>query len=76
MKSLKGWRTVLFGLLLVIAPPALNYLAGVDWTHLVGPNVALMITGGITILLRVVTTTPVGTKTIVGAPDPGIKAQS
>ncbi len=59
---LKGWKTVLFGLLLAVAPSALTYLGGLDWTQYVSPNVAAMIAGFLVIALRVVTTTPIGTK--------------
>lgn len=57
---MKGFKTVIFGVLMVIAPPALTYLAGVDWTQFVGANAALVISGLVTIGLRVVTTTPIG----------------
>ena len=60
MDSLKGWRTIAIGLLMAIAPAALTYLAGVDWTHVVGPNGAMVIAGGITIGMRLITSTPVG----------------
>lgn len=65
MKNLKGYKTILFGLLLAIAPAALNYLGGIDWTHFVSPNVALLIAGGITLALRAVTNTPIGKAVIV-----------
>ncbi len=58
--NLKGFRTVLMGLAIAVAPAALTYLAGVDWTSLVGPNAAMAIAGGITIAMRILTTTPVG----------------
>jgi opacity protein-like surface antigen len=57
---MKGWKTIAVGLLMVIAPSALSYLAGVDWSQFVGPVGAFAISGGIAILMRVVTTTPVG----------------
>ena len=60
MQAIKGWKTIGFGLILVIVPPALTYLAGVDWTHLIGANAALIISGVITIALRAVTDTPLG----------------
>jgi len=58
--NLKGYRTILVGLAVAAAPAALTYLAGVDWTQFVGPNWALAIAGGLTVALRIVTTTPVG----------------
>lgn len=57
---MKGFRTVLYGLALVIIPPALTYLAGIDWTQYVSPNIAIAITGAITLGLRILTTTPIG----------------
>ncbi len=56
---LKGWRTILVGLIIAIGPSALNYLGGVDWTKLVSPDVSLFIAGTITVLMRLITTTPV-----------------
>ena len=57
---MKGYRTILVGLAIAIAPAALNYLAGVDWTHLVNPTVALAISGAITVGMRLITNTPPG----------------
>lgn len=57
---LKGYRTILIGLVIAVAPAALTYLAGVDWTALVGPNGAMFIVGAITITMRMITTTPPG----------------
>lgn len=62
MDTLKGWKTIGFNLLLVIIPPGLTYLAGVDWTKLLSPTWAPVIVGAIGLGLRIVTTTPVGTK--------------
>lgn len=59
---MKGYRTLLVGAAMVVAPPLLTYLAGVNWSDYVSPSTALMISGMITIALRVVTTTPVGGK--------------
>lgn len=56
----KGWRTVGFGLALAVLPNALTYLAGVDWTKVVGPNAAAAIAGAVVIALRAITTTPIG----------------
>lgn len=57
---MKGWRTIAYGLALVVVPPAITYLAGVDWSQYVPPNVAVVISGVITIALRMVTTTTIG----------------
>ena len=60
MQALKGYRTYIVGLLMVVAPPALTYLVGLDWTKLVGPNAAVIVAGLLTIGLRSITTTPPG----------------
>ena len=65
---MKGYRTILIGLGLAVLPPALSYLAGVDWNSLVGTQGAMMISGAIMIFMRMITTTPVG-----GSGPPAIK---
>jgi hypothetical protein len=62
MKNLTGFRTVAWGLLVAIAVPGLTYLGGIDWTQFVNPNIALVISGAVTIGLRVVTTTSIFSK--------------
>ena len=57
---MKGYRTILVGLAMAIAPAASTYLAGLDWTQLVGPNSAMAIAGAVTIAMRIITTTSVG----------------
>ena len=57
---MKGYRTIIIGLAMAIAPAGLTYLLGVDWPSLVGPNAAMAIAGALTIAMRIVTTTPVG----------------
>lgn len=60
MNSVKGWKTVGFGVLMVVVPAALNYLGGVDWTSLgVSPTMGAII-GAIIIGLRAATNTPIG----------------
>jgi hypothetical protein len=59
---MKGYKTIAAGLAMVILPPALQYLAGIDWSQLVGAKYSLVLSGLIMIGLRLVTTTPVGTK--------------
>lgn len=59
---LQGWKTIILGLLMVIAPSALSYLAGINWNTIVGGTAATVISGVIMIAMRFVTTTPVGTK--------------
>jgi hypothetical protein len=60
---MKGWKTIIVGLLVAIAPAALTYLASVDWTQYVPPNVAVAIAGVMMVLMRMVTTTPPGQNT-------------
>lgn len=59
---MQGWRTVIVGLVTAVAVPGLSYLAGVDWTQYVSPNVALALSGSLTILMRWITTSPIGAK--------------
>lgn len=59
---MKGFRTLAAGFAMAVLPVAVTYLAGVDWTQYVGPNVALVISGVVTIALRFVTSTAVGSK--------------
>lgn len=59
---MQGWRTVIVGLVTAVGIPALTYLAGVDWTQYVSPNMALVLSGSLTILMRWVTTSPIGVK--------------
>ncbi len=57
---MKGWKTVAFGAFMVVVPPLLTYVGGINWTSLgVSPGVAAAI-GLIVIGLRAATTTPVG----------------
>ncbi|HMN71806.1 MAG TPA: lysozyme [Rhodoblastus sp.] len=57
---MKGYRTILVGLALAIGPGALQYLGAVDWSALLGPSAAFFVSGALAILMRCVTTTPVG----------------
>ena len=60
MNAVKGWKTVAFGLFMVVVPPALTFLGGVDWTSIgVSPAVAAAI-GVVIIGLRAMTSTPIG----------------
>ncbi len=59
---MKGWRTLIVNGALAIAPVALQYFAGVDWTQYVSPQMALLIAGALNMGLRFITTTPVGVK--------------
>jgi len=55
-----GWRTIIVGGVMAVAPSLLTYLGGVDWTKVIGPNGAMALAGAITIAMRIITTTPVG----------------
>ncbi len=57
---MKGYRTIAIGLAMAVIPPALTYLGGVDWTTAVGPNAAMVISGVLTIAMRLITSTPAG----------------
>lgn len=59
---MKGYKTVAFGLIVAIAPVALTYLGGIDWTSLgISPGVAGVI-GACIIGLRAITNTSLGSK--------------
>lgn len=58
--NLKGWRTVAIGLGLALIPAALQSLAIVDWTPLLGASGAFFVSGMIQIAMRYFTTTPIG----------------
>ena len=56
---MKGFKTVIFGSAVAIVPAALQYLMGIDWTTLVSPVWAPVVIGTLTVLLRLVTDSPV-----------------
>jgi hypothetical protein len=59
---MKGFKTVAFGLALVVIPPAVTYLGGVDWTSLgISPTASAAI-GLVVIGLRAITNTAIGAK--------------
>lgn len=57
---MKGYRTLALNGLLVVGTAALTWIVGVDWTSYVSPSTALIVTGAANLLLRLVTSTPVG----------------
>lgn len=57
---MKGYRTLIVGLALAILPATLQYLGAVDWNALIGPTGAFFVSGVIAMLMRAITTTPVG----------------
>lgn len=66
---MKGYRTILIGLVLAVGPAALQFLGAVDWSALIGPTGAFFVSGVVAILMRFVTSTPVG-KPDATAPTP------
>jgi sorbitol-specific phosphotransferase system component IIBC len=59
---MKGWKTVMFGALLVVAPPLVQYIGGVDWTAFGLSPAAASVIGLVVIGLRAVTNTAIGQK--------------
>lgn len=59
-RSLKGKKTIIFGLLLPIVPIVLDKLDQTDWTRLGLSPVAGAVIGAIVIALRAGTNTPIG----------------
>jgi hypothetical protein len=57
---MKGFKTLILNGLVVALGALLPWAAGIDWTAYVSPNTAALIVGAANILLRVVTTTPIG----------------
>jgi hypothetical protein len=55
----KGWKTLAVNVGLASGVAGLTYLAGVDWTQYVSPNVALIGAAAVNVLLRVITTSPI-----------------
>jgi hypothetical protein len=62
-RPLKGWWTLIAGLLTMILPTALTYLGGVDWTALGVSPAAGAIIGAVIIALRAITSSPIGRHT-------------
>jgi hypothetical protein len=62
LSNLQGWRTIIVGLGMTILPGALQYAAGVDWSSVIGPTGAMAVAGALTIIMRLISSTPVGTK--------------
>jgi hypothetical protein len=59
---MKGYRTVAVNGLIAALIGSSQYLLGVNWQEMVSPNAAMIITLGINVLLRIVTTTKIGQK--------------
>ncbi len=56
---MKGFKTFAFGVFLAVVPAGLQYLAGIDWTQYVSPQVAPVIAGAIVVILRAYTDTAI-----------------
>lgn len=60
--NLTGFRTVILGGVVAVAPAVLTYLGGVDWTEYgVSPAFGAVL-GALIIWLRVITKAPIGVK--------------
>jgi hypothetical protein len=57
---MKGLRTLLMNAVVVVATALLTWIVGVNWTEYVSPSVALIIVAVANMMLRLITTTPVG----------------
>ena len=60
---MQGFRTLAVNGLIIAAGALLPWIAGIDWTQYVSPQVAMLIVGAANIGLRLITSTPVMTKT-------------
>jgi hypothetical protein len=56
---MKGWKTLAINVGLAGGTAALTYLAGIDWTQYVSPQIAIIGAAVVNVALRFVTTTPV-----------------
>jgi hypothetical protein len=59
---LTGFKTLIFGAAVAVAPSLLTYLGGVDWTTIGISPTAGGVIGAVIIGLRTMTSTPVGKK--------------
>ncbi len=59
---MKGFKTLLFNGGLIAAASVLHYIVGTDLTSVIGPTGSLIVVGAANIILRFLTTTPVGVK--------------
>lgn len=55
-----GLKTLIWNAILVVVGALLPYLAGVDWTQYVSPQIAVIIVAVINVALRLATTTAIG----------------
>jgi hypothetical protein len=57
---MQGFRTLAFNALVIILGALLPWVASIDWTQYVSPQVAVLILGAANIGLRLITSTTVG----------------
>lgn len=62
MNAVKGWKTVIFGLAVIVVPSALTYLGNIDWTTLGISPAAASVIGLAIVALRAATNTALGSK--------------
>ncbi|MBY6244123.1 hypothetical protein [Methylosinus sp. Sm6] len=58
--GLKGYRTLIVNGALVVLPPLLSWIGGVNWSDYVSPAAAVAIVSAANIGLRVITSTAIG----------------
>ena len=58
----KGYRTIIAGLAMAAGAPALQYLAGVDWTHILPGPWGIVVPSIVMVGMRFITNGPVGAK--------------
>ena len=60
MNNFKGWRTIAVNAIVVGGIGSLEFLAGMDWTSVADPSIAIIIVSIVNLGLRLITTSPVG----------------
>ena len=68
VKASPGWqnyRTLVWGLIVALAPAAFNWFSHVDWTQFVSPNWAMFLAGTGTLFFRWITNGPMLSNVIV-----------
>lgn len=57
---LTGWKTIMFNGAIVMLTALLQWMAGIDWVAVVGPEWAVTAVAVVNIVLRFMTSTPWG----------------
>lgn len=55
-----GWKTLIFNGIIVMMTALLQWMAGIDWVAVVGPEWAVTAVAVVNIVLRFLTSTPWG----------------